>query len=225
MSFVIGWNYSIKINTVYGFKRMDNYQLEEWFSALKQELESAYIQHDEPWKQSGFSGPEDRWTAVRKPIADCIDKSGSFLDIGCANGYLLECIMKWAGERGITVTPFGIDLSEKLIKLAQERLPDYINNLFVGNGWDWTPPEKFDFVRTELVYVPDSLQKQYIERIIDFYLAESGKLLIALYRSRSTPVDTPWDDVKVKDWGFEITGQVSGYWDSKELTRVLVTGK
>ena len=100
---------------------MDNYQLNEWFSSLKQELESAYIQHDEPWKQSGFSGPEDRWLALRKPIADCIDKPGSFLDIGCANGYLLECIMKWTGERGISITPYGLDLSEKLVELAKNK--------------------------------------------------------------------------------------------------------
>ena len=204
---------------------MGDIKTEQWFDSLKQELESAYIRHEEPWKQSGFSGPEDRWRALRKPIADCIDKSGSFLDIGCANAYLLECIMKWTGKRGITVAPFGIDLSEKLIELAKDRLPDYSDNLVVGNGWDWSSRQKYDYVRTELVYVPDPLQEQYIKRIIDTYLGYEGKLLVALYRNSTTPVDSPWDDVKVKGWGLEITGQVSGYWDSRELTRVLVISK
>lgn len=69
---------------------MDKIQQKQWFSSLRKQLEEAYLQHDEPWKQSGFSGPEERWVACRKPIADCVEKSGSFLDIGCANGYLLE---------------------------------------------------------------------------------------------------------------------------------------
>ena len=84
---------------------MNEVQLNKWFHALKEELETAYLQHDEPWKQSGFSGPEERWVKCRKPIADCVDKSGVFLDIGCANGYLLECISSWIAERGLSIIP------------------------------------------------------------------------------------------------------------------------
>jgi SAM-dependent methyltransferase len=204
---------------------MNDVQLREWFSSFKQELEDAYLQHDESWKQSGFMGPEEYWIALRKPIADCIDKSGTFLDIGCANGYLLECIMKWTGKRGITVTPFGLDLSEKLIELAKKRLPEYNGNFYMGNGWDWVAPVRFDYVRTELVYVPDYLQKKYIKRILDTYLLDEGKLLIALYRNRSTPDETPWDEEQVREWGFQITGRAPGYRDNRELTRVLVISK
>lgn len=114
---------------------MGDIKTEQWFDSLKQELESAYIRHEEPWKQSGFSGPEERWIKCRKPIADCIEESGSFLDIGCANGYLLECILRWTAERGISVIPYGIDLSEKLVKLAKKRLPEYSKNLYTGTGY------------------------------------------------------------------------------------------
>ncbi|MFC2070831.1 class I SAM-dependent methyltransferase [Chloroflexota bacterium] len=204
---------------------MDDIRLEKWFFSLKQELETAYLLYEDPKKQSGFSSTEEYWVACRKPVADCIDKSGTFLDIGCANGYLLECIMNWTGERGIAITPFGLDLSEKLVELAIERLPEYSDNFYAGNAWSWDAPMKYDYARTELVYVPNELQKEYIERILNNYLTEHGKLLIALYRNRSTPVDEPWDEVKVREWGFEVTRQVSGYWDSKELTRVLVVSK
>ena len=40
-----------------------------------------------------------------------------------ANGYLLECLMQWGSEIGVTLTPFGVDCSEGLIALARERMP------------------------------------------------------------------------------------------------------
>jgi SAM-dependent methyltransferase len=197
----------------------------EWFIELKDELETAYLQHDEPWKQSGFSGPEECWVACRKPIADCVDKSGRFLDIGCANGYLLECISKWVTDRGISIIPYGIDLSEKLIELARKRLPGYSENLQVANGLYWDNPERFDFVGTLLDYIPEELHREYLERIIDRYLADSGKLLVAEYRSMKTPDDTPWCGGRIRGWGFKIIGQTSGYYDGKELTRIIVIQK
>ncbi len=198
---------------------------QQWFMSLKSELEEAYLQHNEPWKQSGFSGPEERWVACRKPIADCIEKSGSFLDIGCANGYLLECILKWTAERNLKVIPYGLDLSDKLVELAKKRLPQFKNNIYVGNGWTWQNHVRFNYVRTEVVYVPDELQRQYIERIMDKYLTNEGRLLIADYRSRKDPADKPWFDVTLKKWKLKIEKYVSGIYDNKELTRVMVITK
>ena len=155
--------------------------MEEWFLSVKKTLEDAYLKHEEPWKQSGMSGPEDRWISLRKPVADCIDKSGSFLDIGCANGYLLECCIKWTAERDIKIEPYGLDISEKLIELAKQRLPQYADNFFVGNAFTWLPPRRFDFVRTELVYVPAEFERQYIQFILKNHLNPGGKLLVANY--------------------------------------------
>ena len=90
-------------------------RLEEWFSSLKETLEDAYLAYEEPWKQSGHLTTLERWITLRKPVADCIDKSGTFLDIGCANGYLLEYCVQWATERNIVIEPYGVDISDKLI--------------------------------------------------------------------------------------------------------------
>jgi SAM-dependent methyltransferase len=204
---------------------VDKNQQEQWFSSLKRELEGAYLQYDEPWRQSGFSGPEERWVKCRKPIADCIEQSGSFLDIGCANGYLLECILKWTAERNINIIPYGLDLSEKLAELAKQRLPKYQQNIYTGNGWLWNNPQRFDYVRTEVVYVPEQLQKQYIKKIIETYLADGGKLLLTEYRSRKDPANKPWIDQTLKKWEINIAKQVSGFYDNKELTRVMVIKK
>ena len=155
--------------------------MEEWFLSIKKTLEDAYLKHEEPWRQSGMSGPLERWISLRKPVADCVDKSGSFLDIGCANGYLLECCIEWTAERHINIEPYGIDISEKLVELAMCRLPQYKDNFFIGNAFTWLPPRRFDFVRTELVYVPAEHEKQYIGFILKNYLNPGGKLLVANY--------------------------------------------
>jgi SAM-dependent methyltransferase len=224
---------------------MEGHRYSEWFETVKDVLEAAYLQHSEPWRQSGKSGPEEYWIAARRPVADCIEYSGSFLDIGCANGYLMECVVKWVSERKLTIIPYGIDLSEKLIKLAQSRLLDFRNNLFVGNGWEWLSPRRFDYVRTELVYVPTNLQRQYVQRILDSYLEDDGRLLVAEYRSRNQPIGQTYVEQTLKgtnglevivgqpspvdralrEWGFNVTKVVSGFWEEKEVTRVAVVSK
>ena len=83
--------------------------------------------------------------------------------------------------------------------MAKERLPDYSKNFYAGNAWLWTSPVKFNYVRTETVYVPDFLQKQYLERIINEYLTDGGKLLVTEYRSRKDPI-SKLTDVKASDF-------------------------
>ncbi len=204
---------------------MKQIKVMEWFDSLKKTLEESYLQHDSPWRQSGFSGPEDRWVECRRPIADCIETSGSFLDIGCANGYLLECIVQWTADRNLTIMPYGLDFSDQLLNLAKQRLPKYKGNLYLGNAWFWEPPVKYDYVRTETVYVPECLQKRYIERTLTLYVKEGGRLLITEYRSRKDPVDKPWIDTMLRECGLEIMKTASGFYDNKELTRVFVIPK
>jgi len=94
---------------------------------------------------------------------------------------LLECCQKWTAERGIRIEPYGLDISEKLVTLARQRLPQYADRLFVGNAFTWRPPRRFDFVRTELVYVPGKLEKQYLRFLLANHLTPGGKLLVASY--------------------------------------------
>ena len=138
---------------------MEPDELDRWFENVHTVLENAYLSHSEPWRQSGMSGPEERWVSLRKPVADCINRPGAFLDIGCANGYLLECCLRWTAERGIQIDPYGLDVSAPLVELAKQRLPRFADHFFVGNSFTWLPPRRFDFVRTELVYVPGDYER------------------------------------------------------------------
>jgi SAM-dependent methyltransferase len=204
-------------------------ELSAWFTAKKTLLETAYLQGAQPWQQSGFGLHTERtyeaWEAHRKPIADCIERSGSLLDIGCANGYLLECVLRWTAERGITVVPFGLDLSEHLVALARQRLPAYAAHLFVGNAWDWTPPHSFDYVRTELVYVPEALYSPYITRLLDQFVIPGGALLVAGYRGRGADAQGVYVDDRLLELGLTPDDVKRAVWEGEEKTRVAVLRK
>ena len=72
-------------------------------------LEHSYLNQRDPILQSGFSGGKERWQKERHLILDPVTKGGSFLDVGCANGFLLESLVKWAYEKGIKLEPYGVD--------------------------------------------------------------------------------------------------------------------
>jgi hypothetical protein len=76
---------------------MEDQALSRWFEERKTLLETAYLTGTQPWQQSGVGlhTPHNAydWEVLRRPIADCLATSGTFLDIGCANGYLLECLL------------------------------------------------------------------------------------------------------------------------------------
>ena len=203
-------------------KNMDNDKLKEWSARLQGMLEPSYLAATEPWQQSGFSGPYERWVACRRPIAEHMTASGAFLDIGCANGYLLECVLKWTAACGVQIEPWGVDLSERLIALARDRLVDHAEKLFVGNALIWHPPRKLDYVRTELGYAPREYQHSYVSRLLNDYLQPDGKLLVTEYRSRTESSAGPWIDDVLGDLGFVVDSCVSGFWEGKELTRVAV---
>jgi len=81
---------------------------------------------------------------------------------------------------------------------------------------------KFDFVRTEVVYVPDELQDDYIRKLLKDYVKPDGKLLITEYRSRKYDGSDPWINEKLNKNGYKIKYYMPGFWEGKELTRVAV---
>jgi SAM-dependent methyltransferase len=162
---------------------VDSHELQRWFDNLRQTLEDSYTTcpDTQPWRQSGMSGPQERWVSLRRPLVDCLHRSGTFLDIGCANGYLLECLLGWASEGGLQVDPYGLDISTRLVEMARRRLPRYAGHFFVANAFDWIPPLRSDFVRTELVYVPAEYERAFVERLFAHYLKPDGRLIVASY--------------------------------------------
>jgi len=161
-------------------KRLASGEIDEvnWYRGIAAEITPAYLSGNNPRTQSGFNGDEDQWIEARGLIADAIDRSGTFLDLGCANGYLMECLERWTAQKGYRLEPYGLDISPELIGLARQRLPQWASRLFIGNAIDWEPTTRFDFVRTSLEYVPLSRQSDLVRRLLERAVAPTGKLIV-----------------------------------------------
>jgi SAM-dependent methyltransferase len=136
---------------------------QRWHDAVAELVIPAYLVGDNPRAQSGHSGDDARWESARRPIVAAIDRDGSFLDVGCASGYLMECVQRWAAEAGHSVQPFGLEIAPALAELARRRLPQWADRIFVGNARSWLPPRRFDFVRTGLDYAPPGRARELVE--------------------------------------------------------------
>lgn len=169
----------------------------------------AYLAGDNPRSQSGHSGDEAYWRQARSLVAEAMDRDGAFLDVGCASGHLMECVQQWAGEQGRRVEPYGLDIAPELAALARSRLPQWAERIWVGNAIDWVPPQRFDFVRTGLEYVPRRRQPDLVRRLLQEVVAPGGRLIIG---SGSEEKDQtrigPSLEEEVVSWGFGIGGSL-----------------
>jgi SAM-dependent methyltransferase len=146
-------------------------------------LETSYLRNGTPRGGSGFGGTAAAWRAYRGHLCQAIDRDGSFLDVGCANGHLLESMVAWCAEQGVRLEPYGVDLSAGLVAEARRRLPQWAGRLWVGNGLDWTAPggRRFDYVHILLDLVPEARLGQLVRHQLDHLVAPGGRLLVSSY--------------------------------------------
>ncbi len=134
-----------------------------WHAEMARVIVPAYLAAATPWAGSGKSGSAEDWEHARSHIAHAIDRDGSLLDIGCANGYLLECLPRWTTH---AIDRYGLDIAPELVDLARNRLPELADRLWAGNALDWEPPHRFTYVRTGLEYVPRHRRRELVERLL-----------------------------------------------------------
>lgn len=150
-----------------------------------------YLADRDAYRGAGHSGDAASWELGRRPIAEAIHRPGTFLDVGCANGLLMESMAVWA-----PVEPYGLDFAPQLVAEARRRLPHWADRIFLGDALTWEPPRRFDFVRTELVYVPENGRREYVERLLERFVAPGGRLLVCGYGGHE--VLAP-----LREWGHE----------------------
>ena len=187
---------------------------ELYFDVLRAAVSEYYLADpSNPYQQSGRSSGAERWEETRRGFVQALHRSGDFLDIGCANGLLLESLMAWAGQAGITLCPHGLDFVAELIELARQRFPNHQDSFIVANAFHWTPARQFDFVRTNLEYVPvrdwtTFLHRQYAA------VRTGGRLIVCHYLSPDEPYVDPGPVVERAGYvvGGRIGGPVNAVW-------------
>ena len=195
---------------------------EQWYEGRKNATAMAYLSRDNPRAQSGHGGDEARWRYTRVlMILEAIHKDGSFLDVGCANGYLIECLQNWVEGTGLNVEFYGVDISGELIALAQKRLPDRSDRFFVANAVSWAPNRRFDFVHAhEISYAPRHRERQFLEHLLDEYLNPGGRLIVGPWAARRDFTDL---EERLCSWGHEPTGYLlKSQGDDIGLTRKMI---
>jgi len=153
------------------------------------------------------------WESRRKFISQAINKSGTILDIGCANGFLLKCLQKWSVYKLI---PYGIDNNEKRIEQAKDLFPLHSNNFIVTRMpnleifFKMRFPAKFDFIYWN-IWDPWNFENQ--KEIESFKLAfkmvsSGGRLILGFYQSDKNKEKRIR---KIKKLGFKFSGMIKNY--------------
>ena len=150
----------------------------QWHARVLAVVERAYLSATTEQMGSGHSGTPEEWEASRSLVMEAVDRPGTFLDVGCANGLLMESVDRWSRERRLDVEPHGVDISPRLAALARERYPQWRDRIWTANADGWVPPMRFDFVRTGLEYVPRDRRRSFVDHLVDRVLVPGGRLII-----------------------------------------------
>jgi 2-polyprenyl-3-methyl-5-hydroxy-6-metoxy-1,4-benzoquinol methylase len=184
----------------------------EFYADNQRTLEPAYLRGTTPRQASGFGGDAWEWEQARRHITDGIAGDGTFLDVGCANGLLMESVAAWCAERGLAIEPYGVDISPALAELARRRLPQWADRIWVGNAVNWRPPgaRRFDYVHILLDCVPRARRAD----LVRYHLAQTvrpstGHLLVSDYAA-DPAAGHPAAAETLTTLGFRCAGQTSG---------------
>lgn len=170
---------------------------EEWHREWQAIVVPGYLAAETPWGQSGKTGSYEDWEWSRSHVADAIDADGTFLDVGCANGYLMECLPRWTT---FAVEPYGLEIAPGLAALARSRLPAWADRIFVGNALAWEAPGEFAYVRTGLDYVPERRRRELCERLLSI----CRRLVVGVFNEHSGERTT---EDALDSWGLEVVGR------------------
>ena len=141
-------------------------------------------------------------------IAEAFDHDGTWIDLGCANGYLMETLRAWTAEKGVHIEPYGLDLCERVAERARLRLAKWADRIWSGNVMSWEPPRRFDYATLLPDFVPEELLGAMLARVRDNFLSPAGRLIVNCYRPApgAHQGDGPSAPLLLRDLGFDADG-------------------
>jgi SAM-dependent methyltransferase len=186
------WREVAAIDAAYERGELDDAGWHEASSAL---VVPAYLAAETPQGGSGSSRDAAGWERARSLLADAVSAGQTFLDVGCANGLLMESMAEWAG-----IDPYGVDISPELAALARRRLPQWADRIWIGNAVEWVPPRRFDVVRTGLDYVPRPNRRTYLEHLLSY----ASRVIVGVFNEEREDRAL---EREIQAWGFALAGR------------------
>ena len=181
----------------------------QWHERMAALVVPAYLAGDNLRAKSGYSGTEADWEQARSLVAEGISRSGTFLDVGCANGLLMESVRTWCEGRGLEIQPYGLEIAPELATLARQSFPQWRDRVFEGNAANWLPPHRFDFVRTGHEYVPRTKRRELFTHLLSAVVQSGGRLLVGPYTEERDEARSGASlEETVKQWGFHVGGRL-----------------
>jgi 2-polyprenyl-3-methyl-5-hydroxy-6-metoxy-1,4-benzoquinol methylase len=186
----------------------------QYYERVRALLEESYLAADARGDVFGGSGCGAKnaahWEARRRVITGAFDRDGTWLDVGCANGLLMETMAAWVAEKGYRIEPYGLDLSERIAATARRRLPRWADRIWTGNVMDFEPPIRFDYITALADAVPEHRITDMIARLATRFLKPGGRLVLSCYTPGAFLVNRAGDPRSAPDLlraaGFEPAG-------------------
>lgn len=151
-----------------------------WHRAMASIVRPAYLAADNPYAQVGHGGDAETWNASRGFLADVLHRDGTFLDVGCAGGLMMESVVEWGATKGLHIEPYGLEIIPELVDLARRRLPAWAGRIHEGNIRTWIPPgnERFDYVLLRPEYAPLDSRRDMVRHVLRDVLKPDGRLIV-----------------------------------------------
>ena len=197
-----GWQEIAAIDQALAEGRIDE---AGWHEAMANLIKPNYLSATNPYAQAGHSGNAATWEASRGFIAEALDRSGTFLDVGCASGVLMESVRRWGKQKNLQIEPYGLDIVPELAELARNRLPQWKDRIWVGNIRTWVPVgERFDFALIRPEYVPLTRRVDLVRHMLEQVIRADGRLIVFVGAEEA---DTRRVEQSLTDHGFTVHGR------------------
>jgi hypothetical protein len=110
-----------------------------------------------------------------------MDRDGTWLDVGCANGHLVATLPGWCAERSISIQPYGHELLPALAERARSLQPQLADRIWTGSVMTWTPPRRFTYVTALDDQVPPGPLADLVACLLAEFVAPGGRLIVSSY--------------------------------------------
>ena len=181
--------------------------LAAWDQRTQTELEDAYVAAGDGPKGSGSRRDSvGDWRAKRQHLSVPMDRDGSWLDVGCANGFLLATLPTWCAERDITIEPYGLELLPRVADLARRLHPKFADRIWTGSVMQWNPIRRFTYATVLEDQVPPSRLGDLVARLLAVFVEPGGRLIISAYANNDDPPRRLFDDLVA--CGYEPGGRI-----------------